>query len=298
MREQVLRGLGWNILRVWSTDWWFDAKGCAERLHANLEALLQDSRERSAKEAEAETHWDMGHEVGGTEEIRDEDVLLTIEVETPSTADDTELVSSSALKVQESSPVPDTALDGQLSMPAAGSLPTGSAGYRVTDLSRFNAEPELFYEFTYRDTLREMIGAVMDAESPLPADVLAQRISRAHGWLRTGGRIRERIDLHLRGFDTTSESSGVFVWKKGQVVEILNYRPSTDEASRRAIAEISLAELASVVIDNPDLLDMPDPARDMARLLGVERLAGTARARLDEAIARARAHLRKLVDGR
>lgn len=29
VREQVLRG----ILRVWSMDWWFDAKGCAERLY-------------------------------------------------------------------------------------------------------------------------------------------------------------------------------------------------------------------------------------------------------------------------
>jgi hypothetical protein len=24
LREQVLRGLGWEILRVWSTDWWVD----------------------------------------------------------------------------------------------------------------------------------------------------------------------------------------------------------------------------------------------------------------------------------
>ena len=131
----------------------------------------------------------------------------------------------------------------------------------------------------------------MDAESPLPADVLAQRVARAHGWLRTGGRIRERIDLHLRGYDTTSESSGIFVWKKGHVVDVLRYRPSANEESRRAIADIPLAELASVVIDNQDLLDMPDPARDMARLLGVERLAATARARLDEAIARARVHM-------
>jgi very-short-patch-repair endonuclease len=46
VREQVLRGLGWNILRVWSTDWWFDAAGCAERLHAGLESLLDESRAR------------------------------------------------------------------------------------------------------------------------------------------------------------------------------------------------------------------------------------------------------------
>jgi hypothetical protein len=34
---------------------------------------------------------------------------------------------------------------------------------------------------------------------------------------------------------------------------------------------IPLAELASVVVENPALLDMSHPARDMARLLGVER---------------------------
>lgn len=72
---------------------------------------------------------------------------------------------------------------------------------------------------------------------------------------------------------------------------MLRYRPSANEESRRAIADIPLAELVSVVIDNPDLLDMPDPARDMARLLGVKALAASARARLDEAIARARVHV-------
>ncbi len=72
---------------------------------------------------------------------------------------------------------------------------------------------------------------------------------------------------------------------------MLRYRPSANEESRRAIADIPLAEIASVVIDNPDLLDMPDAARDMARLLGVERLAATGRARLDEAIAHARVHM-------
>jgi hypothetical protein len=173
------------------------------------------------------------------------------------------------------------------------STPAVISEYRIADLSAFKVEPELFYEFAYRDTLKGMIEAVMDAESPLRADVLAQRIARAHGWLRTGGRIRERIDLHLRGYDTTNESSGVFIWKKGLVVDLLTYRPSGNEESRRAIADIPLAELAAVVVEDPALLDMPDPARDMARLLGVERLAATARARLDEAVERARIHVAK-----
>lgn len=52
VREQVLRGLGWNILRVWSTDWWFDAGGCAERLNAQLHRLLDDDRISRAAKAE------------------------------------------------------------------------------------------------------------------------------------------------------------------------------------------------------------------------------------------------------
>ena len=284
VREQVLRGLGWNILRVWSTDWWFDAKGCAERLHESLEALLEQSRKKRAEEeTAAATHWDMGHEVEGIEEIRAEALPPQDEVAPLLASNDAELVSSPGLLVPDGPTVP--------SMSGAVAEPTQPDRYRVTDLSAFRAEPDLFYEFTYRDTLRGMIEAVMDAESPLPADVLAQRIARAHGWLRTGGRIRERIDLHLRGYDTTSESSGVFIWKKGQIVDVLRYRPSADEESRRAITDIPLAELASVFIDSPGLLDVPDPARDMARLLGVERLAATSRARLDEAIVRARAHM-------
>ena len=135
-----------------------------------------------------------------------------------------------------------------------------------------------------------MIQAVIDAESPLRSDVLTQRIARAHGWLRTGGRIRERVDLHLRELDTTSESRGEFLWRKGAVLEIAPYRKAASEDARRPIADIPLAELASVVLDNSDLLDQPDPARDLARLLGIERLAAVSRARLDEAIARARRH--------
>ncbi|TAL76455.1 MAG: DUF3320 domain-containing protein [Beijerinckiaceae bacterium] len=288
VREQVLRGLGWNILRVWSTDWWFDAKGCADRLHEELEALLQQNREqRAAKEAAAESHEVMEHEPGETEQTRAEHLLPGDKSAPLPATDETELVSSPDL------PAPNATTSPPPSATTADSTPADSSEYRVTDLSMFKAEPELFYEFAYRDTLKGMIEAVMGAESPLPVDVLAQRIARAHGWLRTGGRIRERIDLHLRGYDTTEESSGTFIWKKGHVVDVLAYRPSANEESRRAIADIPLAELASVAVNNPPLVNMPDPARDMARLLGVERLAATARARLDEAIERARLHMMK-----
>lgn len=133
----------------------------------------------------------------------------------------------------------------------------------------------------------------MQAEAPLRADVLAQRVARAHGWLRTGGRIRERIDTALADVGTTAESSGVFLWRPGTVADLIDYRPPMSSDQRRGVADIPLAELASVVVANPQLTEAVDPALDLARILGVERLAAASRSRLHEAVVRARAHLAK-----
>jgi very-short-patch-repair endonuclease len=290
VREQVLRGLGWNILRVWSTDWWFDPAGCAERLHADLDSLLSDSRERRAAEAtEAEAKALREAEAEDASGARDDDgaAVPIEEAPSPSTPMEVELVSmqAPAEPTDPGIPASQTAEAG-----AAAAISKGRH-YRITDLSGFPADPGQFFEFGYRDTLRAMIEAVVETESPLRADILAQRIARAQGWLRTGGRIREEIDRHLHAFDRTTESSGEFIWRKGTVSDIVSYRPPDGEDARRAIGDIALAELASVVLANPDLLDSPDPERDLARRLGVDRLAGVSRMRLTEAIARARQHI-------
>ncbi len=298
VREQVLRGLGWNILRVWSTDWWFDADGAAERLHAGLTALLTLHRQTAEGEtaAPAGTHWDMGHEV---EPVVEEDMAeaeAEAEAEDVSVSEVPQGVSLSDPPAGEGTSAP-TMPAAPLSVAAPLPLSTGPesrtpAGpqYRLTDLAPFRADPDSFHEFSYRTTLKAMVEAVLDCEAPLREDILAQRISRAHGWLRTGGRIRERIALHLRDVDRTSESSGDFVWRKGTVAPVIDYRQTQDGDARRSILEIPIAELASVAVANPDLFDEPDPALAMARLLGVERLAATSRERLEEAIERGRAH--------
>ena len=51
LREQVLRGLGWEIVRIWSTDGWHDAAGALDKVHAQLQILLEQQR---AKRAEIE----------------------------------------------------------------------------------------------------------------------------------------------------------------------------------------------------------------------------------------------------
>ncbi|QWT21320.1 DUF4011 domain-containing protein [Bacillus sp. NP157] len=44
VRGAILQGLGWKLLRVWSTEWWVDREGALERLHLAMVALLEQSR--------------------------------------------------------------------------------------------------------------------------------------------------------------------------------------------------------------------------------------------------------------
>lgn len=280
VREQVLRGLGWEIIRVWSTDWWFDAAGCANRLHAELEAVLEKSRRlHAANQSHVETHWDMGHQVEDVEEIRDEEVQS--EASTSLANGEPVLAPENAEECLSSVEI-DAPLDDLEE--SKGYAPT----YRLANLDRFHPDPTQFFESNYTNTLKQMIDEIVESESPVRVDILAQRISRAHGWLRTGSRIRERIDMHLKQYDRTQESTGEFIWKKGSVAELIPYRWPPNAETRRAVADIPLAELASVVLEHPNLLNGQDPARNLARFLGVDRLASPSRSRLEEAIELAR----------
>ncbi|MDB5379388.1 MAG: helicase [Rubritepida sp.] len=316
VREQVLRGLGWSILRVWSTDWWYDAKGCADRLHAGLEELLSGSRARRAAEEEAEAA-----AAAASASASDVAIPDTFEPTCATAVPDWAMEDQAADALTGSDSMPNWFTTGEKAQgyldrkglagyrvtevapgrfemhraAAIGMGPTGpgqaTAHYEPADLAAFEPYPERFFELGYRDTLRGMIVAIVEAESPLRTDVLAQRISRAHGWQRTGARIREQVGLFLHDFDRTMESSGEFLWRKGAAAEIIPFRPPVHEEARRPIGEIPLAELAAVALAQRALLDDPDPARELARHLGVERLATVSRSRLDEALARARLHI-------
>lgn len=48
LRALVLRGLGWEIVRIWSIDWRVDAVGTAEKVHHRLSELLAESRAKQA----------------------------------------------------------------------------------------------------------------------------------------------------------------------------------------------------------------------------------------------------------
>ena len=274
VREQVLTGLGWTILRVWSTDWWFNAQDSIERLHQSLDAALAASRaaiKLATDDAsvivapEAELVPIDGEALPNDVDIDDDDNDdVTAAMPGPAPID---------IGIQ---PIAGIAVAQSQSIPL----------FKIADLSSFKADPDSFFEFNYRPVLQTMVDAVMQAESPVREDVLMQRVARAHGWLRTGARIREQVGLHLRSLDRVEETSGTFLWISGTVMPRIPFRAPASEPDRRSLADIPIAELVDVVLSYPAALDESDPALTLARLLQVERLAAPSRQRLNEAIAR------------
>lgn len=284
VREQVLTGLGWTILRVWSTDWWFNAEEAIERLHDALNVALEESRAAAAS-AESNVSTSQVPDDLTSAEMEDFPAVATaVPADGPDMEPQVE-VGQPILDLTETFIETDAI---RIASAEEGIVRSVYDRFAPADLSAFKTDPDLFFEFSYRPVLQAMIEAVMDAEAPVKEEVLAQRVARAHGWLRTGARIREQIARHVHSLERTQEATGAFLWKPGTIASRVPFRASADPDQRRSIADISVAELADLVLTHPEAMDEDDPPLVYARLLLVDRLAASSRERLVEAIAHAK----------
>jgi hypothetical protein len=198
LREQVLRGLGWEIVRIWSTDWWIDRAGTLEKVHVALERLLEISRQTRDRQKEREEA-----AAAAEEAIAKARAETGVPVETIRPAD-TEIVAQADAAAEISND--------------ASTATHRHVEFHAPDVAG-SADPEAFFDPSYDDQLRRMIEEVAAAEAPVRDTVLARRIARAHGWQRTGARIQDRVSsIALSCLKSTEEDVGVFFWTHDRVL--------------------------------------------------------------------------------
>lgn len=131
-----------------------------------------------------------------------------------------------------------------------------------------------------------MIAHVVTEEGPVLDTVLAKRISRAHGWQRTGSRIQERVEqVARRVYKTSEEDVGTFFWPEGlQPGGVVAFRPPGPDA-QRAFDEVCMEELVALAANvDCQVSGEEDVVIAMARELGVLRLRASSRGRLERAL--------------
>jgi len=276
LREQVLRGLGWEIVRVWSTDWWIDPRGTLERVHAQLDALLDADRQKQSV-----------------------DKLARAAAEEAITKAAAKIIDHSRSVVPPrpaaSAPQEERSVEIASNGGAAASAPmTGREPTRFAEADPLEAVSEaqidaaLFFDAGYEGVLVAMVRHVVEVEGPILDTVLARRIARAHGFARTGARIQERVEQRAAGEFAFTEEDGVgtFYWPKhmepGSAVQ---YRPPLEDTAFRGVEEICMQELASLAQQICGQgLSGEDALITMARELGLQRLRAASRGRLEAAL--------------
>lgn len=253
VRQAVLEGLGWTILRIWSTDWFRDAGSVVARIHTQLEELLAEHR---AKIAEEETPV--------------EDVPAAL----PNPAEPLRLLAEQAATYL---PKPEQALDENADdeTPAVETpdvLPLFAAGTEADQ--DVDISPDNFFESSYLPTLRTLVDRTLAQQGPMPFDVLAREISRLHGWQRTGRRINDRVEIAAQDSDESHENGRAFLWQKGTLSDRSPFKGMND----RKIRDVSRTELATLFDQiGRDLESSDDAVLEFAKHIGIARLSSDAR---------------------
>ncbi|MEO6321624.1 MAG: DUF3320 domain-containing protein, partial [Polaromonas sp.] len=256
LRQHVLEGLGWTILRIWSTDWWLNPEGEIEKITQRLKAILE-----MPEDAQAEVAPDLS-----AVEVD----VDTLEAQAPSV----EQLTGQAVVADE---VAGRNQALEIYRPAV--LPAGDA--------------LLFHDAGASASLVAHLTLVIETEGPLTDANLFRKVARAWGLERTGARVVERLrTLVPDSFVRTIETEAIFYWPAHADItswERVRIADAGDEMSRRRIDEVCLEEISALVhhvLSQAGNSSREDVARSVCRLLGMTRIAADAQARAEEALER------------
>ncbi|MBM9485125.1 DUF3320 domain-containing protein [Pseudomonas sp. ICBG1301] len=270
VRGAILKGLGWNLVRLWSTDWWIDKSGALDRLHAALEALLTESRAKPEPVASDE------------QQSLVRPVVVVADDQSPRAQDQEEGVVEVVENEVTAAELPELKFARATSAP---STPVVKGEYRVTDFTSVNDKirADAFYTEEYDPILIELISHVLSHEAPILDSLLVQRIARAHGFQRSGRLIRERVlELTERYHHLKSDPvDGQFVWHSAN--DVLNwnlYRTPGGLDDARSVEEIAAEELLLVA----SLISGGDQPLEIAKTFGVKRLTSAGRERIESVV--------------
>jgi DNA polymerase III delta prime subunit/very-short-patch-repair endonuclease len=287
LREMVLRDLGWEIVRVWSPDWWADAVKEANAVHAQLEALLRDDRQRAAAAppvvvTPAVTSLDDTPTPNGQEE--------SVEAGAGTPAPDSEAGGLHASQVDTATPLPPM-IDPPTPVPTRPTT-VRRAPYVVANLSDLAATRDitLFYDPTYDAKLRRMVLRVIETEGPIYDSVLVTRIRDAHGFGRAADRMRQRImgavDRQIRRIPEVG-SDRVVLCHPATDLSAIAFRESP--SGQRDVEDIPIMELAALArtLDVGNKFD-DEAVTALRDAIGGARVGAPMRARFMAAIEMAR----------
>jgi very-short-patch-repair endonuclease len=290
-RQLVLENLGWNIARVWSTDWWYDPVSAIEKLQEELERLLKASNEERPDRLVDTTKTELATDSLSNETILTDDSdsgdrttklqqlpeSIAPPEERPATTEGSLLAVGESEHTSQSEAIVCRGVNDE-------PVPSDQNVYRPVVLVDATDRQAEFFDEGYTETIRQIALDVVSAEGPIRDDLVAKRIARAHGFARTGAKIKQRVSATIPELTITKETVGNFLWPAGKVEQSVPFRYAKSADDRRSLDDVPIQELLGLIRANGNLLASEDPGLAFAREIGLARLSKSARERIEAAI--------------
>lgn len=253
LRQEVLEGLGWNIHRVWSTDWVRSREVAEQRIVEKLDRLVKlgDAGIRRVAPRRTPT----STRISGAEAKSD----------VPITADD-------------------RGSDERETMPEFSDRPVEFAAYRAYEASR-DAPGARSYAPSSR-AVAEHLEALVKVEGPVHEELVFRQLARVFGFQRLGSQIRTDLGrgAMLALQSARVERRGEFLWWAGQG----EVQPRRHSAQRsRVIQEICDEELmagVAEVLRQAGATRRDELAKMVLKAFGFDRTSSELSQRSDDAI--------------
>jgi very-short-patch-repair endonuclease len=243
LREAILRGLGWQLARVWSSDWW-------QNPHAALEKIIQaiEQAKRSLQHAASPQ---------AVADVSSAAATPTAEQPVPET--------------QTGITTPDDESEGRRAV-APGSV------YQPYSATEPLGTAEDFFKSAANTTLRRTLEAIVAQEGPLSLALAARRLAAHWAFSRLTEKVQQRVARIARRakVQVVQHDQALFLWPPELDAE--QYRtfriPDSNPDSRRDATDLPPEEIANAMLHllaQHISLPVGDLVRETARLFGYQR---------------------------
>lgn len=266
LRQEVLEAMGWQIHRIWSTDWFRNPQRELQRIKESVEAARARLSVRTASNVQATQQSSAPH-------LEDRAVPLQ-------TQHLVRHASMSQVAQQSSSQSPKVNEQHRKSQPTI--LPS-LVQYKIAQ-AKFRIGKDNFQE-TSVGKLAEEISRIVGIESPIHVDVLLQRI--ATGTIK---EVRERIEFAIDEAVSKKmvlRSKNDFLFRPNSSKTIVRDRSSLNDIARNIeyIHYNELAQAVHILVKHMSDIATENLGWETLRFLGYTQITGKMTERMDAIIA-------------
>jgi very-short-patch-repair endonuclease len=250
VRHAVLSSLGWQLVRLWSTDFFRDPETAIQRVHETLTGLLAADREASGQVNDA------------TASEPDEGAEARLEA--------VEEVEEGATDFAGAEETTD-AIEGGTEEPSTSAATQHDASQ--------------FYDDTYLKILRPICVELIDQVGPITFVHLAERIARAHGFQRTGSEIKKRVWSAVgrhRKSTRAPDGSSIFWPRDVEPTAYVPYRGDVVAGDARLWSAVPYVERLGLAVEIAGQYEPAARLSAMAQRIGIGRLGPKIRDELVE----------------